>query len=264
METRIAGAPAKPLVDWFPRSVLSGFVATITAFAVLLAAYGISAWLGSGLQAGADTASREMVGRWFYGLTHNRLVDIAQGYLYFAVAVHFGIGLVWAALYGYLFEPRLWGSGWVKGLAFSLLPWLLSLTVFFPLVGAGFLGLELGAGPLPIIGNLVLHLVFGGSLGLMYSLPIGVLHGDEEAVGDENARAMSHSELFAAWGIIAGILIGGAAGIAVDLITGSNGAPSGLSQLAYILGAIVLGGTVGALVGSLLGLPAAAPRPRHR
>lgn len=53
---------------------------------------------------------------------------------------------------------------------FSLIPWAFSLVVFLPLVGGGFLGLGLGAGPLPILGNLLLHAVYGVTLGSVLGL----------------------------------------------------------------------------------------------
>ena len=51
---------------------------------------------------------------------------------------------------------------------FALLPWLVSLVIFMPLLGGGILGLSLGAGPLPIVGNLVLHALYGAVLGVVW------------------------------------------------------------------------------------------------
>ncbi|MDF3018600.1 MAG: hypothetical protein K0R44_3825, partial [Thermomicrobiales bacterium] len=37
------------------------------------------------------------------------------------------------------------------------------------LMGGGVLGMDVGAGPLPILGNLILHLVYGAVLGISYA-----------------------------------------------------------------------------------------------
>ena len=42
------------------------------------------------------------------------------------------------------------------------------MIIFLPLAGGGLLGLGLGAGPLPILGNLLVHLVYGVTLGFLY------------------------------------------------------------------------------------------------
>ena len=67
---------------------------------------------------------------------------------------------------------------------FSIIPWFLSLVVFFPIVGAGFFGADLDAGPLPAIGNLILHLIYGAVLGSMYTVPDRSL-ADSERTTDE-------------------------------------------------------------------------------
>ena len=51
-------------------------------------------------------------------------------------------------LYALLFEPRLAGPGWFRGLMFAVAPSLLSVTVFLPLVGGGLSGAAFDAGPL--------------------------------------------------------------------------------------------------------------------
>src|SRR5581483_5840055 len=142
---------------------------------------------------------------WFGGLIHNPLVDLTQSNLYLAIGVHFGIGLVWAVIYAAVFEPRLWGPGWQRGGIFSLLPWLLSLLIFLPLTGGGFLGAAMNAGPLPILGNFVLNLVFGATLGLVYG-PFGdvLFRADSAEVGlsdEDDVRAIAASDRAAARGM---------------------------------------------------------------
>ena len=55
-------------------------------------------------------------------------------------------------------------------LLFSLLPLATSLFVLMPLFGAGVLGLELGEGPYPFVGEALRHLFFGVCLAENYVL----------------------------------------------------------------------------------------------
>ena len=79
-------------------------------------------------------------------------------------------GILWALAYALWAEPRLRGPDWLKGAVFSLLPTLVSWFVVLPLLGAGPLGLGLGAGLVPAAGELVRHLVYGAALGLAYPM----------------------------------------------------------------------------------------------
>lgn len=76
--------------------------------------------------------------------------------------------LLWAVVYAFVVEPRLYGPPALRGLLFSVVPWLTSGIVLFPLLGAGPFAAALGAGPLPMAGELVRHAVFGASLGSLY------------------------------------------------------------------------------------------------
>src|SRR6266851_4958495 len=126
---------------------------------------------------------------WFQGLTNNTLIDTAGPNLYAAAAIFFVGGVIWALLYGLVFEPRLHGSGWMRGLRFALIPWLFSLVIFLPIVGGGFLGMGLGAGPLPILGNLVLHAVYGVILGAVFGTAESVFDRPEHRGGSEDLMA---------------------------------------------------------------------------
>src|SRR5262245_42074721 len=92
-----------------------------------------------------------LLASWFVGLTHHQLIDAAAPYLDAATAVFCVGGLLWALLYALAFEPRLQGPAWRRGMAFALIPWLVSLVIFMPLVGGGVFGVSLGAGPLPAL-----------------------------------------------------------------------------------------------------------------
>src|SRR5207249_3288705 len=120
-------------------ALLAGFVASVAmvlAFAIAFAAALVFGRLPV-----------PILGSWFHGLTNNPLIDTAGPYLYAATAIFFVGGLIWALLYGLVFESRLHGPAWMRGLRFALIPWLFSLAVFMPLVGGGILGIGLGAGP---------------------------------------------------------------------------------------------------------------------
>ena len=151
---------------WLARAVLSGFVATVLMILAAVVAYGIAYVLANiepSEQAGAQTYSA-----WFKGLTDNIIVEYTTDIFYAAIAIHLAIGLGFALIYAYFVEPRIPGTDLGRGLAFAFFPWVLSLVAFLPLVGAGFFGLGLDAGFLPILGNLVLHIVYGAALGLVY------------------------------------------------------------------------------------------------
>ena len=82
---------------------------------------------------------------------------------------------------------------------FSLVPWLLSLLVFFPAVGGGLFGADLDAGPLPAIGNLVLHLIYGAILGTVYCIP------ESAASTEDDRRAAQLENDGTALGLVVGL-----------------------------------------------------------
>jgi hypothetical protein len=77
---------------------------------------------------------------------------------------------LWAVVYAELVVDRLPGPVWFRGLVFSLLPLALSAFVLLPVLGAGVLGLRLGVGVLPLLGEVFRNAVFGASLGISYAL----------------------------------------------------------------------------------------------
>lgn len=248
-----------PRSQKFSRTVIAGFIASVAMLVTFAIAYGMSLLLAGDIAKGADTASRVVMGHWFYNLTHNHVLDLAQNLLYLSVAAHFAAGLALAMLYAYVFEPRLPGPGWVRGTIFSVIPWAFSVAVFFPVIGGGFLGVALGAGPLPFLGNLVLHLVYGITLGLMCEPAIDrlgatMLDPDLASRTEENYQAMLLSQRMTARGVIMGLIIGAAVGTVLSLGTGPSmlAMPPALTALSLIL----LGGAFGALIGSFFGLPA--------
>src|SRR5262249_20397552 len=191
---------------WFPRAIVSGLSASLTTLFGFILAYGLAMALLALLDRGGLGAT--LLGQWLSALTHNRVLDIGLASLYVAAARYFAGGLLWAVLYARLAEPYLPGPDWWRGLLFAAVPALVSLVVVLPLLGGGLFGLALGAGPLPLLGNLLLHVVYGTTLGLIYG-PFG--DRSAETLGpddDEDRRAMAAAERVAARLTLVGGLVG--------------------------------------------------------
>src|SRR5579884_270823 len=161
--------------DWLRDSILSGFVATFAMSVVLALAYGVA--LAVGVRHGDTTQ------RWFWALTHNPVTRTTQNAVVLAIILNMAMGLIWAVIYGRWVEPRLRGPGWQRGMLFALIPWILSIVAFLPVMGAGVLGFAIGAGPFPLIGNLILHLVYGAVLGSVYAIALESGLDDAETEG---------------------------------------------------------------------------------
>ena len=86
---------------------------------------------------------------------------IAPGFLF--------LPILWGAVYGVWAADALPGRSWACGAIFSLAPLAFSLLVVLPIVGAGPFGLNLGAGPLPALGEAVRHLSYGLVLGITFA-----------------------------------------------------------------------------------------------
>lgn len=224
------------LANWLSMGLLSGFVATGMMTLILLLAYGMAFLVGS------DDPQAPLLLHWLWGLAHNPLVGTATVALPLAIVLHFIAGMAWAVVYAGLVEPYLSGPGWRRGALFSLLPWLVSVLVFLPVMGGGVLGLNLGAGPLPLLGNLLLHLGYGVTLGELYA-------------GKEPADLAYLKPTLAA-GILPGLVLGGLVGF----LSGSVLAQGTQPVMVAVLGAI-LGSAGGAILGTFLGL---APASDHK
>lgn len=86
----------------------------------------------------------------------------------FKTLFHIVVGLVMALVYAALFEPRLPGQPWVKGLLYALLAWLLNAFVVLPWIGEGIAGIH----HLSLTGMVyyaVAHTVFFVPLALFYA-----------------------------------------------------------------------------------------------
>ena len=249
---------------WFSDAVIAGFVAIGSSTAVLMVGFAIAN--------GAGDANGDIVRQWLYQLTHNDVVRFSRATPAIAIAVHVVLGLVWAVVYARWVESNrslTWwigsGRGWSRGMRFALLPWLFSLLVLLPAAAFDMLGVALSAGPLPPIGNLVLHMIYGFTLGQLYDSSADAPAVGEDVVYDEplEKEAIAHSEDFGAAGILVGAIVGAAVGIGMAIVlppTLQNIDSQGWS-IALAVGGILAGGAVGGIVGSFAGLPSGPKDP---
>ncbi|MFN8590878.1 MAG: hypothetical protein U0031_05385 [Thermomicrobiales bacterium] len=228
---------ASPREDWLRAGVLAGFLATFAMSVVLVAAY----WLANAIGSGSGNALQ----RWSWTLVHNPLVDRTGETVVLAIGANLAVGLCFALLYARVFEPMWSGSSLSKGMRFGLIPWLLSLVVFLPLMGAGFLGLRLDAGPLPILGNLVLHLVYGAVLGVTYAEAADDWLDDTEI----DHRHAASAERGAAAGVVVGLVLGAIVGWLMAPALSPLAVPA-----AVAIGMAFIGAALGLGVGSFVGM----------
>jgi len=226
-----------PRDDCLRAGVLAGFLGTFAMTIVLVAAY----WLASSI----GKVDGSTVQRWCWALVNNPVAERTADGVVLAIGANLAMGLILALAYARYAEPRLSGPSWWRGMEFALIPWVLSLIIFLPLMGGGPLGMNIGAGPLPIIGNLILHLVYGAVLGGAYAEAAEDWLDDTE-VDHLNAAA---AERGAAVGLVAGLVAG--------LVIGWMIAPA-FADLAgraeSTIGIAFIGAAVGLAIGSFAGM----------
>ncbi len=230
---------------WATRAVVSGFLASVVALPLLVLAYGAAAAVGSA------NPNASVAAAWAWALTNNHATAMMTHLPLMAlVGAHVAVGLIWAAIYGALVEPALRGPGWRKGLIFAPLPGLLSLFVVLPLVGAGPLGVAAGAGPLPALGVVLLHAVYGLTLGTTYALADGA--GVPGGVGSARATAVTRVERDMALGLA----LGAGAGALVGLVPTMAGmGVAGLDAPVLIaIGGAGAGALAGLIIGAFIGV----------
>jgi hypothetical protein len=223
--------------DWLPNSLISGFAATFAMTVVILAAYWFAQAIGD--------ANGSRIERWLHALHDNTLTRSTENDVVLAIGLNPVVSVAWALIYGYYGAPSLGGPGWLRGAVFALVPWVLSIVVFFPIMDAGIFGSDLGAGPLPVLGNLLLHLSYGAVLGSLYAVDLESWLDNT----DVDLHANRSAENGAAYGLLIGAPIG--------LLAAYPVAPSieetvGLPIVA-LLGTIV-GAALGLLIGSFAGI----------
>src|SRR5206468_4852805 len=157
------------------------------------------------------------------------------------------------------------GPGWWRGMVFALLPWLVSLFALLPAAVAGYLEFALSAGPLPVAGNFILHMVYGAVLGQLYdpSADEPALAQDVEHAEPLQQAAVAHSESFGAAGILTGAVVGACVGIGLAVVLRPDLPNVDLEgwSVALGVGGLLTGGAVGGVVGSFAGLPSTPPDP---
>jgi hypothetical protein len=246
--------------DPFARALLAGFIAaTATLFmfglvwgaAVLIAAHPVS-----------DPGWAALAYTWLQVLPKTALVDPARPLLYQAVGLYFVAGVLWAPVYTQIFSVRLTGLQWERGLVFACVPWLFSSVVLLPVAGGGLLGLGLGAGPLPLVGSLVLYAVYGVALSRLTGSNRQVVL-EVPTRGDAQSAASQSTEVGAAAGVVAGLVVGAALGMAListSHFAGVTGG-AGMHPLGLLSASTLVGGALGGLIGSFFGLARAAAYP---
>jgi hypothetical protein len=252
MQGGVAASEQRP-AGWLARTTIAGFSALGIATVVLVMASSLAGAIGE-LYGGASVLTT-----WMYNLTHNDVVELGREQVFFSLGLHIAFGMFWAVLYALVGEPRLRAyPAWQAGAIFSIVPFLLSILVFLPVAGGGILGINLQAGPLPVLGNLVLHLIYGAVLGEVYSAGVDRAETPEDT-GHETvrrSRILGSAESYAAVGIVSGLVIGAILGVVLGTVLpfASGNQLVGNWQITMaVAGALALG-SVGALVGSMVGL----------
>ncbi len=224
--------PGRRREDWLPNSLITGFAATFVMTVVILAAY----WFVRGV---GDTSGSK-IERWFAALHNNSLTRSTGDSVFIAIALNLAVGVAWAIAYGYFGAPKLIGTNWRKGLIFAFEPFLLSVLVFFQIMDAGVLGSDLGAGPFPVLGNLILHVTYGAVLGSLFAVDLEGWLDDSEAD--------LHSNRVAESGMAYGLLIGAPIGMLAAWAASPTSKETVNLPIAALLGTI-LGTGLGLMVG---------------
>ena len=242
--------PRAVMKERFGPALISGFVATTAMAITALIAYGFALGVG--------TASGNLFQQWLYALTHNPVTENVRSSLLAVVGLDLAAGIVWALIFACDANDRLIAfPGWLRGILFALPPAVLSLVVFLPLVGGGVFGARIGAGPLPVIGNIILHLVYGATLGAMFVLEGSIDHTGTSDLAME--ATLRQAEVGAGWGVLLGALLGGGGTLLATLLFTA-------SSSANVVGAAIGGAVIGAALGLVFGSMAAmtnAPVSMH-
>ncbi len=126
---------------------------------------------------------------------------------------------------------------------FSIGPWLLSLLVFFPIMGVGIFGIDVDAGPLPAMGNLIVHLVYGAVLGTIFAV--------EESEWIPGTAGSNASSASAERDAVISILAGGVVGFVGGWLVAPTVDDLASDPVVALAGAFS-GAAMGALIGSLI------------
>jgi hypothetical protein len=238
-------------IDWLPGGVVAGFTGTTILTIGLMFSYEIARIIGS------NGSSASFFENWLWSLTHNPATDTARVNLPIALILNFCAGIIFGIVYAGWVEPRLRGSGWRRGAIFSLLTWLFSIVVFLPLMDGGFLGIRLHAGPMPVIGNFLLNLAYGLTLGAVYEVEQWQTESGQPEDGER--RTLDRSQRASVIGIAFGIVCGGLIGQ-----IGASTLSPGQDPLLVAVVAAIIGAFIGFMLGSYAGLTPEADHSEAR
>ncbi len=83
---------------------------------------------------------------------------------------HFMIGIIgYGLVYALVFASHATGGHPTRGMLLGLSGWLLMMVMLMPMMGAGIFGLQMPSGIMVPVATLILHLIFGLTLGLSYA-----------------------------------------------------------------------------------------------
>ncbi len=238
---------------WLARAIIAGFVALGVSTVVLVMASAAAGAIGELYR------DSNVITQWMFGLTHNPVVELGRGRLFVSLAVHLVVGMFWAIVYALVYQPRnRHYPDWLAGVQFSMIPFVFSLVIFLPATGGGFAGTDLGAGPLPILGNLILHIIYGATLGTLYGADAdrADTRGKTEAQVAHQMLTLGRAESSAARGILVGAALGALAGVGLAYVLPFSTVEQLVSNWPLAMGVTgaLAGGAVGALIGSMVGL----------
>lgn len=104
------------------------------------------------------------------GMPEMQIGKMLAGFFHLAVAVgwtmHFMIGIMLATAYVLFARSLLPGNNLIKGLLFTLIPFLMAQLVVMPMMGAGVFSSNTGAPVMMVMGSLLGHLIYGAALGI--------------------------------------------------------------------------------------------------
>ena len=155
------------------------------------------------------------------------------------------MGLLLALDFARYAELRLCGPDCGRGMQFALILWLLSLVVFLPLTCGGLLRMNINAGPLPILDNLIVHLVYGAVLGVFYAEATEEWFDDTEIDRGNAALAEQGAAVGLAAGLLPGLVIGWLVAPAFGDLVG---------RPATAIGVAFIGAVIGLAIGSFAGM----------
>lgn len=142
-------------------AILAGLIATIimTALMMLAKSMGVMRMMGVKMDLPG------MLGSMVYGKEATGMKVMLTGLI-----MHLVTGSLLGGVFGYFVAQDVFFQATIKSaVVFSIIPWLIMVFVVLPMMGKGVLGVRMG--PMLSVGmmTLILHLVYGASLGYALS-----------------------------------------------------------------------------------------------